>query len=88
MSSEKYSKKELCDKILSLYPDIGACGIDMNVDYDQAQQAWLVHLKKDNHELKHFLEQPDADKCMEGTQCVALGLEIAQLKNNIEGKQF
>ncbi|MDO5675056.1 MAG: hypothetical protein Q4G66_09095 [bacterium] len=88
MTNEKYDKKELCDKILSLYPDIGACGLDISVDYDQAQKAWLVHLKKDDHELKHFLEQPDADKCMEGTQCVALGLEIAQLKKNIEGKQF
>ena len=83
-----YNEQELCDKILSLYPYIGACGIDMNVSYDPVQKTWLVHLKKDAHELKHFLEQPDADKCMDGTQCVALGLEIAQLKKNIAGEQF
>jgi hypothetical protein len=34
--------------------------------------------------LKHFLEQADADLCMEGKQCVSLGLEIAQLKDNIK----
>ncbi|MGI6639752.1 MAG: hypothetical protein ACOX4Z_12165 [Desulfobulbus sp.] len=83
-----YNEKELCDKIISLYPDIGACGIDIDVNYNQDQKTWLVHLKKDAHSLKHFLEQQDADKCMEGTQCVALGLDIAQLRKNIENEQF
>jgi len=30
------------------------------------------------------LEPEDADGCMEGKQCVSLGLQIAQLKANIE----
>ena len=77
-------KGELCEKIRELYPDIGECGIDVNVDYDQDQKAWVVDLKKDRHQLKHFLEQADADLCMEGKQCVSLGLEIAQLKDNIK----
>ena len=50
-------KKELCDKIQQLYPDIGECGIDLMVDFDKRQNAWVVDLKKDNHELKHFLER-------------------------------
>jgi hypothetical protein len=65
-------KKELCDKIQQLYPDIGECGIDLTVDYDKRQNAWVVDLKKDKA----------------GKQCVALGLEIAQLVKNIKGKQF
>ena len=83
-----YSENELCERITALYPDIGECGIDIKVDYDESQKAWLVHLKKGSHSLNHFLEMIDADKCMEGKQCVSLGLEIAQLKKNIEGKQF
>jgi hypothetical protein len=47
-----------------------------------------VHLKKGTHALDHFLDLMDADTCMEGKQCVSLGLEIAQLLNNIEGKQY
>jgi hypothetical protein len=81
-------KKELCDKIQHLYPEIGECGIDLTVDYDKRQKAWVVDLKKDNHELKHFLEDHDASACMAGKQCVALGLEIAQLVKNIKGTQF
>lgn len=77
-------KAQLCEKIREIYPDIGECGIDIDVEYDQQQKAWAVHLKKDRHELKHYLEAPDADACMEGKQCVSLGLEIAQLRDNIQ----
>ncbi|MBW2469891.1 MAG: hypothetical protein JRE88_13370 [Deltaproteobacteria bacterium] len=77
-------KKELCQKIIELYPDIGQCGIDVNVEYDQDQNSWVVDLKKDKIKLKTFLEEGDAEKCMLGEQCVSLGIEIAQLKGNIE----
>jgi hypothetical protein len=78
------NKDEICKKIIEIYPDIGACGIDVKVDYDEAQKAWVVDLKKDKHELKTYLENPDAEKCLEGVQCVSLGLEIAQLRKTIE----
>lgn len=83
-----YSETELCERITSLYPDIGECGKDINVTYNQPEKAWVVHLEHGSHSLNHFLERVDADRCMEGKQCVALGLEIAQLRNNLEGKQF
>jgi len=41
-------------------------------------------LKKNKYELKTFLEEGDAEMCMEGKQCVSLGIEIAQLRANIE----
>jgi len=83
-----YGKNELCERIEKLYPDIGECGIDIAVTHDDQKKTWVVDLKKDDHELKHYLEHPDADKCMDGGYCVPLGLEIAQLRKNIEGEQF
>lgn len=83
-----YSENQLCERITSIYPDIGKCGIDIKVTYNQPEKAWVVHLEKNSHSLNHFLEMMDADKCMEGKQCVALGLEIAQLRKNVEGEQF
>ena len=77
-------KQALCAKITELYPDIGECGIDIDVDYDEEKKAWIVDLKKDKFELKTYLEDGDADKCMLGQQCVGLGIEIAQLRTNIE----
>lgn len=79
-----HDKKELCEKIKSIYPDIGECGIDVDVEYDETKKAWLVDLKKDEHELKTHLEPSEADDCMEGKQCVSLGVQIGQLKTNIE----
>lgn len=83
-----YSKEELCNKITKMYPEIGECGIDITVNYDQEKKVWIVVLKRDHHELKHHLEIPDADACMDGEQCISLGLEISQLKKNIEGQQY
>jgi hypothetical protein len=77
-------KEELCRKIIELYPDMGECGIDVNVEFDKDQNTWVVDLKKNKYELKTFLEDGDAEKCMDGIQCVSLGIEIAQLRANIE----
>lgn len=76
--------KDLCKKITELYPDIGQCGIDVDVAFDNATHRWTVNLNKDHHHLKTFLEEGDAELCLEGRQCVSLGIEIAQLRSNIE----
>lgn len=78
------TKDELCAKIKEVFPEIGACGIDLTVGYDDAEKAWVVDLKKDGHELKTYLEDPEAQQCMDGKQCVSLGLQIGQLRKNIE----
>jgi hypothetical protein len=78
------TKEELCEKIKAVFPEIGACGINIMVDYDEMNKAWVVDLKKGGHELKTFLEETEAEQCMEGKQCVSLGLQIGQLRKNIE----
>jgi hypothetical protein len=77
-------KSELCEKIRSIYPDIGECGIAINVEYDGKNKRWVVDLKNGERELKTFLEEGDAEKCLNGIQCVSLGVEIAQLRGNID----
>ena len=83
-----FDKQELCQKIRELYPDVGACGVDIDAFYSTAKGTWIIVLKKGDHVLRHHLEKHDANDCMDGKQCVSLGLEIAQLKKNIEEKQF
>ncbi|MDH3346611.1 MAG: hypothetical protein OEM02_00725 [Desulfobulbaceae bacterium] len=82
------TKKELCDKIIMLYPDINYCGIDVQVLPDTGTKAWVVKLNKGNYERMHYLEEPDVNSCMEGMQCFTLGLEIAKLRKNIEEEPF
>ena len=74
-------KNELCEKIRTIYPDIGQCNINLNVEYDENQKSWMVYLKKGGRVVKHFLEKEDLDNCMEGKQCVSLGIEISQIKD-------
>jgi len=71
-----------------MYPEIGQCDIDITVNWDDNRNVWVVDLIKDKHELQHYLEEADAEKCMLGKQCVSLGLEIAQLIKNIKGEQY
>jgi hypothetical protein len=74
-------KKALCEKIISIYPDIGECGMDIDVDYDAEKQSTVIHLRRGNKTVKHYLPDEDAEACMAGKQCVALGVEIAQLRD-------
>lgn len=83
-----YNKNQLCEKIRSINPNIGECGIDINVEYSNDNHAWVVHLKQDNHSLKTFLEPEDATICMDGKQCIGLGIQIAQLKDNIKNMKY
>lgn len=83
-----YDSKELCSKIIAMYPEIGACGLNLDVSYDEEKKAWAVRMQKNQHTLTHYLDGPQADLCMNGKECVSLGLDIAQLKKNIEGDQF
>ncbi len=78
------SKSELCSKIVEIYPDIGECGIDVDVEFDASEQRWVVALKKDSHHVRTFLENGDAELCLMGKQCVSLGIEINQLRDTVE----
>jgi hypothetical protein len=75
---------ELCKKIKEIYPDVGQCGIDIEVSYDKDQERWVVDLKKKHQHLKTFLEQGDAELCLTGRQCVGLSIEINQLRDSLE----
>ncbi len=79
-----HDRKELCEKIKSIYPGIGECGIDVEVDYSEAKKAWVIDLKQGEHHLTTHLEPEDADACIEGKECVYLGTQIAQLVGNIK----
>lgn len=77
------TNRDVCNKITEVFPEIGACGIDLDVNYDDLNRAWAVDLKRGEHHLKTFLEIDEAERCAAGN-CVSLGLQVAQLRTNIE----
>jgi hypothetical protein len=81
-----HDRRELREKIGSLYPATGERGIDVDGIYSEQKKAYMVDLKQGRRQLKTLLEPPDADACMEGGQCLYLGTEIAQLVANIKSR--
>ncbi len=79
-----YTKVALEEKLLEIYPEITKHNLSLSLDFSEDKNAWIVKLKKGRHELTTHLEKKDADACMEGTQCVYLGVQIWQLIKNIE----
>ena len=77
-------KEALCKQIRSIYPEVGECGIDVDVDYDQAKEAWIVDLKAQGRRLKTHLEPEDVEACVQGRKCMALGTQIGQLVDNVK----
>lgn len=77
-------KEALCQKIREIYPDVGECGIDVEADFDSASGRWTVHLKKGSKHLKTYLEEGDAELCLQGQECVSLGIEINQLRDSLD----
>ncbi len=83
-----YTGQQVCERITDIFPEIGSCSKDIKVTYDSDTDTWLVHLEDGTHSLNHYLELLDADACLSKKQCVALGLEIAQMVHNMHGEQF
>ena len=78
------TNQALCLRIRELYPDMGACGIDVKVERDEQENRWIVYLNRGGKELKTYLEPGDAELCMEGKQCISLGIEVNQLKDSVD----
>ena len=85
MGHPKHRKEELAARLREIYPEINGHGIDLALEFDHEKDAWVVTFTKGAHRLRTHLEKKDADACMEGVQCVYLGVQIAQLMKNFEG---
>jgi hypothetical protein len=75
---------DLKKKILEMYPNISKYGLDVSLEFLESENAYVVKLKKGEHELKTFLDKKDADECMNNIKCVYLGLHIAEFVKDFE----
>ena len=79
----KVDPEKLCKKIEEIYPDMGPVGINLKVEYDEKAESWAVVLEKAGKVLKTHLESEDIEACEKGEKCVAIGLQLGELKKNI-----
>ena len=79
-----YTIEDLKKKLLEMYPEIKKHDISMGLDFSEAKNAYIIKFKKGVHELTTHLEKKDADDCMNGIECVYLGVQVAQFMKNFE----
>jgi hypothetical protein len=71
-------------KIHQMYPDIDKLGVASTVTFDEAKKTYVLELKKGPHHLATYIDKTDADKCMDGVECVHLGVQIGQFLENFK----
>jgi hypothetical protein len=76
--------KALEAKLKEMYPEIVKHGLGLSLNFDNGKNAWIVKFKKDKHELTTHLEKKDAEDCLEGIECVYLGVQVGQFIKNFE----
>ncbi len=79
-----YTIVGLKEKILDMYPEIAKMGVVSTLTFDEEKGTYVLKLKKDGHELSTYIDQPDANKCMDGMECIALGIQIRQFLENFK----
>jgi hypothetical protein len=79
-----YTKENLKEKLLEMYPEIQTFGLALAIEYDKAKDAWVIAFEKGPHRRYAFLDRKDADSCIEGNVCIYLGMLIAQYIKDLE----
>jgi hypothetical protein len=78
------SKEILRSKLIEMYPEISKHDLDLDLEFDEDKNAWVVGLSKGKHELETYLEKKDADECLEGIKCIYLGVQIGRFVQHFE----
>ena len=76
--------KILDSKLREMYPEIVKHDLSLSLSFNKGKDAWIVKLLKGKHELTTHLERKDAEACLEGVQCIYLGVQVAQFLKNFE----
>jgi len=80
----QHQADELGKKLKEMYPEIGKHKIDLDLEYKTDKNYWVIKLIKGDHRMHTLLNKEDADACLEGVQCIYLGVQIGQFIKNFE----
>ena len=81
-----YTLVALEDKLMEMYPEISANGIHLRLELDEDKNAWVIHFEKGGRERYAFLDKSDADSCMDGQQCIYMGVLVERYIQDLEGE--
>jgi hypothetical protein len=79
-----YTVVGLKDKVLEMYPEVEKLGVVSSMLWDEDKKAYVFKLSKGRHELSTYIDKADADKCMNGVECIHLGVQVRQFLENFK----
>ncbi len=79
-----HTVEEMKAKIHEMYPKLEKHGVHSTLTYDKKKKTYVLELKKGAHHLSTYIDKVDADKCMDGVECVHLGVQIGQFLENFK----
>lgn len=80
----QHNAEELKKQLRQIHPEIDKHGLHLDVEWKADKDAWVVKLERDDLKLHTYLDKKDADACLEGIQCVYLGVQIGQFVENFK----
>lgn len=80
----EHKAPELAAKLNEMYPKIKQHGLALDLEYKPEKKYWVVKLHKGDHKLHTLLDEKDASSCLEGVECVYLGVQVGQFIENFE----
>ncbi|MBL7048118.1 MAG: hypothetical protein ISR96_01135 [Nitrospira sp.] len=78
-----YTNVALKDRIFEMYPDLIKTGVSVGLDFSDEKKAYRITLKSERQELDTYIDQKDADECMDGKKCLHLGVKIGEFMDNV-----
>ena len=70
--------------IHKFHPEIERNNLELSVTYEKAKDHYLIKLSKSGETVGAYLEEKDADDCLEGKKCVKLAVQVTQLITELE----
>ena len=82
-----YTGVGLKTKVLEMYPEIEKMKVIPSLTFDAGKNAYVLKLTKGPHELSTYIDKVDADKCMNGIECIHLGVQVRQFLENFKEEE-
>ncbi len=74
--------QDLQQKILALFPEIEQYGLNMDLEFDPQQDAWLLTVSKGQDTLSTHLEEQDVEACLTGKECYHVAVQLGRFIRN------
>lgn len=74
MEDAMYDRIDLCSKLTEVMPELGVCGVDIDVNHDDALSAWRISYDAAGKRGVSFLDEEDVDRCLNGRECLSLAM--------------